>query len=71
MRLSGQSRPAQRMFSVTQDGRNSDTCWAAHTCVRWMEDASNDGRSGGCGSELLRNENLTFETTVERILAES
>ena len=45
--------------------------WAAYMCVRWMEDAFNDGRFGGYRSDLLDNEDPTFEATVERILAES
>ena len=45
--------------------------WAAYMCARWMEDAFNEGRFGGHRSELLRNDEPTFERTVERILAES
>ena len=45
--------------------------WAAYTCVRWMEDAFNEGRFGGHRFDLLEAEGPTFEATVEQILERS
>jgi len=47
------------------------TRFAAYFCVRWMEDAFNEGRFDGHRFDLLSAEGPTFEATVERILEES
>ena len=44
---------------------------AAYMCVRWMEDAFNEGRFQGHRDDLLTAEGETFEATVLRIEQES
>ena len=50
-------------------GINGQTIWAAYFCVRWMEDAFNEGRFHGGRSDLLNAEGDSFAEIVDRLEA--
>jgi len=49
---------------------SDQTRWAAYFCVRWMEDAFNEGRFDGRRFDLLYASGPDFGETIERIVSE-
>ena len=47
------------------------TRWAAYFCVRWMEDAFNEGRFNGGHQTFLRTEDATFDGIIEQLLRDN
>ncbi len=47
------------------------TRWAAYFCVRWMEDAFNEGRFNGGHHTFLNAQGTTFDDIVEQLLADN